>query len=94
MCGTRGGIGVPTPRPGKSQVIWVSIKNQHLDPPGKSWTLLENVRRSLNNWKSIVFSVIKPLDPLCKLQNKLKKRKKKKAMTTLFSGRRAWTSPP
>ena len=24
--------------PGKSQVIWVSIGNKQLDPPGKSWT--------------------------------------------------------
>ena len=33
----RGGQGVRTP-PGKSQVIWVSIGNKQLDPPGKSWT--------------------------------------------------------
>ena len=26
--------------PGKSQVIWVSIGNKELDPPGKSWTPL------------------------------------------------------
>ena len=33
------------PPPGKSQVIWVSIGNKQLDPPGKSWTPspLENV---------------------------------------------------
>ena len=37
-----GGQGVRTP-PGKSQVIWVSIRNKQLDPPGKSWTSLENV---------------------------------------------------
>ena len=29
-----GGTGVWTP-PGKSQVIWVSIGNKQLDPPGK-----------------------------------------------------------
>ena len=23
---------------GKSQVIWISIGNKQLDPPGKSWT--------------------------------------------------------
>ena len=34
----RGGQGNRT-APGKSQVIWVSIG----DPPGKSWTPLENV---------------------------------------------------
>ena len=38
-----GGTGGPDP-PGKSQVIWVSIGNKQLDPPGKSWTPpLENV---------------------------------------------------
>ena len=31
--------GGPEP-PGKSQVIWVSIGNKLLDPPGKSWTPL------------------------------------------------------
>ena len=36
-----GGQGVQTPS-GKSQVIWVSIGNKQLDPPGKSWTPLEN----------------------------------------------------
>ena len=35
-----GGTGSPDP-PGKSQVIWVSIENKQLDPPGKSWTPLE-----------------------------------------------------
>ena len=35
-CGSRGGTGGPDP-PGKSQVIWVSKRNQQLDPP------LENV---------------------------------------------------
>ena len=40
-CGSRrggGGTGGPDPPPGKSQVIWVSIGNEQLDPPGKSWT--------------------------------------------------------
>ena len=39
-----GGAGGPDP-PGKAQVIWVSIGNKQLDPPGKSWTPppLENV---------------------------------------------------
>ena len=35
--GGGGGQGVRTP-PGKSQVIWVSMGNKQLDPPGKSWT--------------------------------------------------------
>ena len=43
-----GGQGVRTPPPpGKLQVIWVSIGNKQLDPPGKRWTPppppLENV---------------------------------------------------
>ena len=29
----RGGQGVRTPPPGKSQVVWVSIGNKQLDPP-------------------------------------------------------------
>ena len=33
-----GGAGGPDP-PGKAQVIWVSIGDKLLDPPGKSWTL-------------------------------------------------------
>ena len=39
-CGSRGGGGVAGVRipPGKSQVILVSIGNNKLDPPGKSWT--------------------------------------------------------
>ena len=41
--GGGGGAGGPDP-PGKAQVIWVSIGNKQLDPPGKSWTPpLENV---------------------------------------------------
>ena len=70
MCRSRGGIGGPDP-PGKSQVTWVSMEisiwpcsspappGKKLDPrpPGKCWT-------PLDPWKSIVFSVIGPLDPL------------------------------
>ena len=37
------GAGGLDPPPGKSQVIWVSIGKKQLDPPGKSWTPLENV---------------------------------------------------
>ena len=33
----RGGGGGPDP-PGKSQVIWVSIRKKQLDSPVKSWT--------------------------------------------------------
>ena len=45
-----GGAGGPDPpTPGKSQVIWVSIGNKQLDPPGKSWTPLENVVSFLCN---------------------------------------------
>ena len=40
-CESRGGDrGSGPPPPGKSQVIWVSIGNKQLDPPGKSWTPL------------------------------------------------------
>ena len=49
--------------PGKSQVIWVSLKiniRKKLDP-----LPLENSGPTLDPLKSIVFSVIKPLDPLC-----------------------------
>ena len=42
-------------------------------------------------WKSIVFSVIKPLDPLCKLWNKLRTKKPKQNKSRLFSDRGAWT---
>ena len=44
-CGSRGGgQGDRTPPPpGKSQVIWVSLGNKQLDPPGISWNPLENV---------------------------------------------------
>ena len=54
MCGSRGGIGDPDP-PGKSQVIWVSIEISN-------WTPLPP-----NSWSPSGISVIKPLDPLCKL---------------------------
>ena len=40
--GGGGGAGGTDP-PGKSQDKWVSIRNKQLDPPGKSWTSLENV---------------------------------------------------
>ena len=66
--GGGGGIGGSgPPPPGKSQVIWVSIEISIWTPLEKSWTPLENVGHPLDPWKSIVFSVIKPLDPLCKL---------------------------
>ena len=42
-------------------------RNKHLDPPpppGKKFDPLENVGPPLDPWKSKVFSVIKPLDPL------------------------------
>ena len=42
-CGYRGGGERGSGPPGKSQVIWVYIGKQQLDPPGNSWTPLENV---------------------------------------------------
>ena len=54
-CGSRGGLpGDPDP-PGKSQVIWVYIGNKELDPPGKSWTPLENVGPPSGTLKMIDF---------------------------------------
>ena len=60
--GGGGGQGVRNP-PGKSQVIWVSIGNNQLDSPGKSWTPLENVGPPLEPWKMIVFFEINHLTP-------------------------------
>ena len=57
--GGGGGLGSP----GKSQVIWVSLEiniRKKLDP-----LPMENSGPPLDPLKSIVFSVIKPLDPLC-----------------------------
>ena len=51
------------PPPGKSQVIWISLEiniRKKLNP-----LPLENAGPPLEPLKSIVFSVIKPLDPLC-----------------------------
>ena len=46
-------------------------------PPPPPPPPLGNVGPPLDPWKSIVFSDIKPLDPLCKLYNKLRTKKKK-----------------
>ena len=89
-----GGQGVRTP-PGKSQVIWVSIGNQQLDPPGKSWAppppppgkcwtpsgTLKN-DRFLWNW---------PFD-FCKISWGLKKKQKKNVRASFV--RLTWTPPP
>ena len=48
--------------PGKSQVICI-FSLEKVGPP----TPLENVGPPLDPWKSKIFSLIKPLDPLCKL---------------------------
>ena len=58
-----GGGGRGLVSPGKSQVIWVSLEiniRKKLEP-----LPLENSGPPLDPLKSIVFSVIKPLDPLC-----------------------------
>ena len=57
-----GGWGLDPPR--KSQVIWVSLNIMIRTPLEKVGPPLENVRPPLDPFKSIVFSVIKPLDPL------------------------------
>ena len=74
----RGGQGVRTPPPGKSQVIWISIGNKLLDPPplekvgppppGKCWTPSGTLKndRFLWNW---------PFD-FCKISWGLKKTQK------------------
>ena len=63
--GVIGGPDPPPPPPGKSQVIWVSIEinTWTLDLPPPPPEKLD----PLDPLKSIVFSVIKPLDPPCKL---------------------------
>ena len=50
------GLGGPDPR--KITGYMGFYRNKYLDSP------LENVGPPLDPWKSIVFSVIKPLDPL------------------------------
>ena len=70
-----GGIGAWTPPPRKSQVIWVSIEIS-------IWTAQEKVGPPCNccpplprkSW--ILVSVIKPLEPLCKLESKKNKKEK------------------
>ena len=69
---SEGGIGGPEP-PDKSQVIWVSIEISIWTPhPWKKLDPLEHVGPPLVPRISIDFSVIKPLDPLCKLYNELR----------------------
>ena len=72
-----GGQGVRTPH-GKSQVIWVSIGNKQLDPPGKvgppPWKMLDPL---WNLEKMIDFFEIDHFD-FCKISLGLKKKKKKK----------------
>ena len=60
MCGSREGDKGSVPP-------WKITSYMHF-PPGKSWNPpppLENVGPPLDPWKSTVFSVIKPLVPLC-----------------------------
>ena len=93
-CGSRGGDrgSGPPPPPGKSQVIWVSIRNKQLDPPPPLVKVgpppLENGTlkndRFLWNW---------PFD-FCKISWGLRKKKKKKTLSELFFVRLAWTPPP
>ena len=89
----RGGQGVQTPPPGKSQVIWVSIGNKQLDPPwkkldpppGKCWTPSGTLKNDkfLWNW---------PFD-FCKIGWGLKKEKKrKKNFVRAFLS--DWPGPP
>ena len=74
-----GVIGGPDPPSGKSQVIWVSIEinTWTLDPPPHPLEKLD----PLDPLKSIVFSVIKPVDPLCR---GLKENKKQNVVQAIF----------
>ena len=47
-----GGAGGPDP-PGISQVIWVSIGNKHLDPPGKCWTPSRTLKFEIDHLTSV-----------------------------------------
>ena len=85
-CGSRGGKGVRTPPPGKSQVIWVSIGNKQLDPPPP----LKNVGPPLEPWKMIDFILNWPFD-FCKISWGLKKQKNN---IRAFFVRLTWTPPP
>ena len=64
-CGSKWGDRGSGP-PRKKEAIWVSIEIsigpslEKVGPPGKCWTPLDPC-------ESLVFSAIKPLDPLCKL---------------------------
>ena len=56
--------------------------------------MLDSPWKMLDPWKIIVFSVIKPLDSLCKLLKKLmtkKQKERKKRCPGCFSGRRTGT---
>ena len=61
--------GPPPPRPRKITGYMGFYRNKYLTPPppleeADPPHTLENVGPPLDPWKSIVFSVIKPLDPL------------------------------
>ena len=105
MCGSkrrdRGFRTPPPPPPGKSQVIWVSLEISIWTPPPPpplekldTPPPLENVGPTLDHWKSIVFSVIKPLDLLCKLLNKLRTKKHKKSVVQAVFGSTGLDPPP
>ena len=49
----RGGGGRGSGPPGKSQVIWVSIGNKHLDPPGKCWTPSRTLKFEIDHLTSV-----------------------------------------
>ena len=88
-----GGTGgrTPPPPPRKSQVIWVSIGNKQMNPPGKIWTprppgkcwtpfgTLKN-DRFLWNW----------LFDFCKISWGLKKQR----YQSFFFARLTWNPPP
>ena len=87
MCGFRGGIRVPDPSPGKSQVIWVSLEISTWTPPPMEKVgppPLENVGPSetLENytllWKeNYTLLWNNHQAPSVKLQNRLRTKQKK-----------------
>ena len=67
----------PYPHSGSAHHVQIQRGDRGLDPPWKSHvpSRLENVGPPLDPWKSIIFSVIEPLDPSvnCKISWGLKK---------------------
>ena len=86
MCRSIGGDRGSRPPPPPPQKITCYMgfhRNKYLDPlpPGRSWT----PPPPLDPWKSIVFSVIKPLDPLLYIWVRILKTTMPRAISTCTS---------